>query len=201
MIPLTRAIPDHITGGYYDAVLFSERHSGKSIWRLCKVNADTRDRWRSQRLLAVNRVSLLFSCVRCKKSIVCAAVLVSISSCMKFKPCTDSGAWFICWFQWYMNYLFAYLTYFISLFLPYLPFSHLLPYLSTSSRINPFRFQAMFMFILCCCTFCYGCMFAWPAHVAQWSKHSGTMCSRAWRFPYHSPDASANQIIISNISN
>jgi len=48
---------------------------------------------------------------------------------------------FICWCRWYINRLFAYWT---SLFIYFIIYfiTHLLPYLSTPSRIDPFRFQA-----------------------------------------------------------
>jgi len=67
----------------------------------------------------------------------------------------------------YVNRLLAYLTsYLFPFFLTYL-----LCYLSICSRIGPFHFQArvrkrrrnlalVFVFILCCSIFCYGCMFA-----------------------------------------
>jgi len=102
-------------------------------------------------------------------------------------PRTVSGAvmrpWFICWFRRCINCLFACLRnllppFFLSLFS--LLFSSLLvyflTYLSTPSGIDPFHFQAggrkrrpnlalVFMIILCCSIFCYGCVFAFAVLV------------------------------------
>ena len=96
----------------------------------------------------------------------------------------DSGA--LCWFRRYRPIncvfvcLFTYLPFLLPYFLislyclPYLFTSllvYFLAYLSTFSRIGPFRFQTgghkrrpnvalvFCVFILCCSMFCYGCMF------------------------------------------
>ena len=55
------------------------------------------------------------------------------------RGCT--APWFTCWFWHYINRLLAYLTYLLSSFLIYF-ITYLFPYLSASSSIGPFCFQA-----------------------------------------------------------
>jgi len=98
----------------------------------------------------------------------------------------STAPWFMCWFRRYINCLCVYITSFLSSFftiflmLFYLFTSllvYFLTYQSTSSGIDPFRFQAgsrrrrpylalVFGFILCYSIFCYGCMFAFLVFVS-----------------------------------
>jgi len=102
---------------------------------------------------------------------------------MRRDLCVDIGAVsIVCLCVYLTSFLPFFRLYFLlSLcFLSYLFASllvYLLTYLSISSRIDPFRFQAgghrrrpilplvVFWFILCCSIFCYGCMFAFVAIV------------------------------------
>ena len=103
--------------------------------------------------------------------------------------------WFMCLFRSYINCLFVCLLNFFLSFLPSLLsffwcflsilftslLVYFLTYLSTSSRIEPFHFQAagrrtqpklasVFLLILCCSIFCYSCMFAFVVSVSVFSK-------------------------------
>jgi len=63
--------------------------------------------------------------------------------------------------------IFLFYAFFLTYFVPLLVY--FLTYLSTSSRIDPFQaggrrrrpnLASVFVLILCCCIFCYGCMSA-----------------------------------------
>jgi len=116
------------------------------------------------------------------------SLICSMISCRTSKSHTCSGErnvpWFMCWFQHYINCLFGCLPNFLPpllsslvllslCFLSYLFTSllvYFLTYLSTPSWMDSFpgwrschrrwpNLALVFLFVLCCSIFCYGCMF------------------------------------------